>query len=977
MVESVADDRAGRAAFPESSPSALDRLGRPFMRLPRTSLLGRIAGAHAPPVVLLEAPTGYGKSWLIRKAAAPGVLRLRGELGPLDAGAGDRPAAGSTVVIDDAHLLDDVSVARLVDQIEDADDLRLIVSGRILPDTVHEATQLVDGVIIDASALAVTAAEIIDHVPERSATVATRVVEAADGCVRIIATALDQAQREPGADPIAVASRMVRAANSAAMQQLGPRENAVIGLLARAPGIDRRLLDRLAGTGFVARALGAGVPLRRLLTGGLDLATAASFRSAPVEPIAAAHLAAELVERDRPIEAIGLLLDAGSHAEAARMVMELSESVADTVEPRLLLALLARLGTIAEQEPALLLLRAAATRSIGRVDDAMADIDRAVERAATGDPRLRRRAEVEAARARLAEGRQEEAARAAEQALVDLGAGEEHTYARAHQVLAECASTSNTRHELQRAAESYRVAAAAWEGCGEYARARACRRDLAMAVLVPLGRHDEALAQLGQLLATADMSDAERSWTVLFEGFVLFNANRLESADARFVRVADVGYVHDNPRLIAAAAWGRALVAARRGDVDTTLRWVATAENTALTESDDVLGVPFLCDTATALGALGETELASRYLALALERHSVFPDQIALTKFVLDARLGLLGDVEAQLRATPPAEWWRIQLVAAHAAARRGDLGAARRWLADSERELVALGFSSAAALGEGRTYSELQAILQRATAADATPDTASGPSLRRAGGRHRLRVIGEMVVEAGDGVHKVPPGNPQRVVGVVVANGGSATFDQLSEAMWPGENVDVSRARLRNVLLRLRRAVGDIVVRSGSGVRLAHDLGCDLLEFERLALDALSSARADPELAGRIAAEAVRAGEGTVFAGFEYEEWAITARRHAEQRMLGLLDLLSVQAEDAGDLPAAQALAERALRLDRYTDSRYVRLAELLTLQHRVAAAIAVLDDAAEIAREIGGALPSSLTRRREDLVRRTAAGE
>jgi hypothetical protein len=158
--------------------------------------------------------------------------------------------------------------------------------------------------------------------------------------------------------------------------------------------------------------------------------------------------------------------------------------------------------------------------------------------------------------------------------------------------------------------------------------------------------------------------------------------------------------------------------------------------------------------------------------------------------------------------------------------------------------------------------------------------------------------------------------------------------------------------------------------------VRLADDVVCDLLEFERLGLDALSSARADPELAGRIAIDAVKVGEGTVFAGFEYEEWAITARRHAEQRMLGLLDLLSVQAEDTGDLPAAQALAERALRLDRYTDSRYVRLAELLTLQHRVAAAIAVLDDAAEVAREIGGALPSSLTRRRDDLVRRTATG-
>ena len=79
------------------------------------------------------------------------------------------------------------------------------------------------------------------------------------------------------------------------------------------------------------------------------------------------------------------------------------------------------------------------------------------------------------------------------------------------------------------------------------------------------------------------------------------------------------------------------------------------------------------------------------------------------------------------------------------------------------------------------------------------------------------------------------------------------------------------------------------------------------------------------------------------------------------------------MQAEDAGDLPAAQALAERALRLDRYTDSRYVRLAELLTLQNRVAAAIAVLDDAAEVAREHGRRHPG----RDEAPSRRTAPSD
>ncbi len=39
---------------------------------------------------------------------------------------------------------------------------------------------------------------------------------------------------------------------------------------------------------------------------------------------------------------------------------------------------------------------------------------------------------------------------------------------------------------------------------------------------------------------------------------MLLNANRLDSAELRFGRVADIGYLHDNPRLIATAAWGMA-----------------------------------------------------------------------------------------------------------------------------------------------------------------------------------------------------------------------------------------------------------------------------------------------------------------------------------------------------------------------------------------------------------------------------------
>ena len=222
----------------------------------------------------------------------------------------------------------------------------------------------------------------------------------------------------------------------------------------------------------------------------------------------------------------------------------------------------------------------------------------------------------------------------------------------------------------------------------------------------------------------------------------------------------------------------------------------------------------------------------------------------------------------------------------------------------------------------------------------------------------------------------EVPGGNPQRLLGVVAASGGSATLDQLTDAIWPDEGGDASRARLRNVLLRLRRGVGDVVARTASGVRLLDDVVCDLLEFRRLAADALAAVRTDPDLAGQIAVDAVAIGDGPVFANFEYEEWAAAARRAVDQQLLGLLDLLSVQAEDAGDLALAQSFAERALRLDRYSDSRYVRLAELHSMQGRRAAAVALLNDADQIAQEVGATLPAGVHRRRDDLLRRSGSG-
>ena len=223
----------------------------------------------------------------------------------------------------------------------------------------------------------------------------------------------------------------------------------------------------------------------------------------------------------------------------------------------------------------------------------------------------------------------------------------------------------------------------------------------------------------------------------------------------------------------------------------------------------------------------------------------------------------------------------------------------------------------------------------------------------------------------------EVPGGNPQRLLGVVAANGGSATLDQLTDAIWPDEDSEASRARLRNVLLRLRRGVGDVVTRTASGVRLAGDVVCDLLEFQRLAADALGCACAPtPTWPARSRRTPSPSPMDRCSPTSSTRSGPPSARRAVDQQLLGLLDLLSVQAEDAGDLALAQSYAERALRLDRYSDSRYVRLAELHSMQGRRAAAVALLNDADQIAQEVGATLPAGVHRRRDDLLRRSGSG-
>ena len=87
----------------------------------------------------------------------------------------------------------------------------------------------------------------------------------------------------------------------------------------------------------------------------------------------------------------------------------------------------------------------------------------------------------------------------------------------------------------------------AWESCSEYARGRTLPAHARARCPRPARALRRGARPDRRSCSDApDLTDAERSYDLLAEGFVLCNANRLDAAELRFERTADLGYLQDN-----------------------------------------------------------------------------------------------------------------------------------------------------------------------------------------------------------------------------------------------------------------------------------------------------------------------------------------------------------------------------------------------------------------------------------------------
>jgi DNA-binding SARP family transcriptional activator len=197
-----------------------------------------------------------------------------------------------------------------------------------------------------------------------------------------------------------------------------------------------------------------------------------------------------------------------------------------------------------------------------------------------------------------------------------------------------------------------------------------------------------------------------------------------------------------------------------------------------------------------------------------------------------------------------------------------------------------------------------------------------------------------------------VPPGRPTSLVKLLAARGGRIGAAGAIESLWPEVEEASGRKRLRNVLNRLRDAVGDLVVRDGDALKLRDGTEADAVVFERGASAAL--AEPDAAFAPDRARAALAVYLGEALPDDRYEDWAAEPRERLRARSLDLLDLLVRHAEREGEIDEALRLLERAIETDRLDESRYLHAARLLLRQGRRGRALDVLRASATALREL-----------------------
>lgn len=975
---------------------------------------------------MLEAPSGAGKSTLLRHLAAdhdgPAVLAelggTRGTSGQLrsrlhrslslhglsDLAAalkqgGDRDLVASLlpwlerqeerllVLIDDLHLAeDDLAgvIAHLIDSWPTPH--RLVLSGRRLPEVARQRLTGTDSVVIGPGELRFTPAEagdlfggaVTSHLDD---TDLDRVTQGCDGWAAAISLAGDLLQRAASGPDGEVAREAIElTAQPATLPDLVhtllaavPRPvREAVAQLSVLPALDDHLVESAGISGGVSELIDLGLPLEEThpgmwtLLGAVRDSIAPEVRDERLTRLAADHYVASAL----PGAALEVLEAAQLEEDLAKLLVDLPPALIGRIDPTDHAAAVAALPHRLLAAHPRILIDLADSYIVAGHSEAYAE---AIQRAtrfidtrnsdAAQDPEA---LEVHAADLTMrAVARNDDSLVPEAEELLARPDLPPMARARLLGGVGRATASRRTAAALRVGARRLDEAATAFQREGALTHAVANRVIAATFASIPLGRFDAALEQLDQALDAAPSSVTMRVAILPYRAFALVDLGRYAEAQAVLAELRrttnEIGTL-GNERAAAFTRWATARMASQQGDAEAT--WAACR---AVERSDVIVdtgnGAFFHADAAQMLARVGYLDDAERLLVSARQRDPGTTDLVATAEFVVAAYSADLTRAEAVLveldggNRVEPRDRWRITLLHAFACHEVGD-PRAQPLAAAAFEEAAQLGYPDLPLIHEPRIARLLLPLAERssASARDATPVA-------------QVNVLGGFLIEVAGEVIE-PSGRPGELVAFLALNDRQSTVDQAIEALWPDGDPARGRERLRTVLRRARRDLGDLVERHDELLRLRANVTVDAEEFLDFCRQA-GDPSANRELAAAAALELYR-GEAVPSLG--YQEWAETARRQLVQQALAMHDAVAHETTADGRLDDAIRSLLAALELEPIAEDRYLAAARLLAEQGRRSRALQLLGEARAALRD-ASLQPSAELSRLEAYLQRSPA--
>ncbi len=853
----------------------------------------------------------------------------------------ERARQETLLVFDDAHHLTGEGGALLGDLAQRwPARQRLLVVGRHLLGELPRIRHLPNAAALDGTDLALTVDEVAQLAARSGVTLsetdAELLREVTDGWAAAVVLALPMLARSANlSESIAVLRR-----RSNTISDLVDEHLSRLPLTMRAPAARALQLPLIttpvvtAATGhadLLAAAAAAGLPLTPLGDGSWllpHIVAEALKRREPLDVDTARRAADEYLRSGETETAVRVLLDAGDSETAATAVAELRPADLDNLGLPVLRELVAGLSPGAVgNHPSVLLHMARACEPVA-VRERNAILERiAVLAAQTEDAVLLRSLRAEQSRDLLRDENIDMAEELASWVLEHAHLEEAETRVRALDVLGRVQAWRRDPTSLKRAEQMLTDALETCQALGQTAWAAQVALQLAHGVHYARGEFDLAVRRMEEALAGVGRRSRFRPLTLTIRAEMLLNVGRYDEASTTLASALELADELDDDRGAAYAHWVAARSAGQRENAEMMITELEAVELHRGDWFEQSPGAEFLAEAADLCDRVQRSDLATAYAQRAVEREVEATASIGRALAFVAARHGDPVEAEraltdpAKLHRVEPRELWRITLLRAYAALRRGDARAG---------PLAARAYDEAAALG----HPELPLIIERAVSEALVELAAASGSAVAAQLRGRalpahVSLLGRFGITRGGQPVIGLDGRPADAVKVVATLGASA-LDVVCEALWPGADTDEGRQRLRNVLTRLRDAAGDVLVRDGGLLRLADDATVDADLFEREGRRAVALASAEQPHWVAAARGALARYAGDLLPGDVYTDWSAARRETLHALLLELLDMLAAHHVARGEVTEAVRLLERATAADPYEESRYVMLVSI-----------------------------------------------